>query len=1072
MYENLDVMQRTFAIMARYLSDFVISTTNIASRYASCTAWLWMVGLWLCVDLSIVMPDVRAACLGESTATITCTTTNTSTTGVGIDTSIDTTVTVDSGVTVSHTGNVIDFDQGGGSATNAVNNDGAITTTGTFSISGGSGAETIDNRGTITGDIRLRVGADTFTNQLGGMVIGDIRLDGGNDVAINDGTISRDLSGLGNDDMLTNNGNIGRDLIGGSNNDILLNTGTVGRDMREVNGNDQLTNTNIVTRNLNGENGDDTMNNSGTVVQNLNGGAGNDGITNSGSVGGDLNAGNGTNTVTNNASGMITGNLLGGGNDDTIDNAGSVMGTLNAGDGTNTVMNTGTVTLDLLGGADVDNLTNSGTIMRDLLGGAGNDQITNDGDVDGNLDVGTGTNMVTNNASGMIAGNLLGGGNDDTIDNAGSVMGTLNAGDGINMVTNTGTITMDLLGGTGNDDVTNSGSVGGNLDVGDGTNMVMNTGTITGSLLAGTGDDTISLNTGSSIGVALDGGSGTDSLTLLGTGTLDSPVANIETLDSQGDWILNAPAAFVNGATISSGTLALQNTLTANTVIGSGATLMGNGTILGTLTNNGMLSPGNSIGTITITGDYVQNPGTTLEIEVSPTNGLSDQLVISGTAQLGGTLSIVPLGDIPSSNEYTFLSATGDITGTFDEILQPSAFSFDLDFSDPTAVQLSSVSVDFLANALTPNQRATGTYLDQIFSAATPELEANLATLGAIPDITAYQAALDQLNPEFFDAFTGKTFLENYWFNSALGTRRNHCWRQEPEQAPRLQSCGHRFATWSQLDGSTIGRSGGANHISYDAEVFNLAMGGFWAPANGRASLQAAIGYSHDQLSIIDRGTGSSHRATVGVQGRKYVGPFALARLVTGGYKWSESTRTITYSTVNQEATASFNSLIASADVRLEYEAFNTQGWYGLTYGGFGTDHMTTYRFSESYAEGLGLNVDSFDATRYGLFAGGSVKRAFPFTPGGFIVPEVSLSYMAFLDGFDRTITGRLLGAESSGPTLTATGRGPDERLRLEAWLTSQQNPSLDLSVGFLASFLDGTNTQGGALQLVYRFND
>ena len=263
-------------------------------------------------------------------------------------------------------------------------------------------------------------------------------------------------------------------------------------------------------------------------------------------------------------------------------------------------------------------------------------------------------------------------------------------------------------------------------------------------------------------------------------------------------------------------------------------------------------------------------------------------------------------------------------------------------------------------------------------------------------------------------------------------------------------------------------------HISYDAEVINLAVGGFWAPANGRASVQAALGYSHDQLTMTDRGTGSSHRATVGLQGRKYFGPFALAGLFSGGYKWSESDRTITYSTVAQEASASFQSLIASAEARLEYEVFNTNGWYGLTYGGFGTDYVRTGSFSESYAEGLGLAVDEFDATRYGLLAGGAIKRAFPMPIsgiGGLVVPEVSLEYMNFLDSVDRTLTGRLLGAQSQGPPLTVTGRSPDERLRLGAWLTTQQSPSLGLSTGFLASFLDGTQTLGGALRLVYRFN-
>ena len=1464
-------------MMAGSLSDRVISTTTMATRYASRIAWLGIVGLWLFLDLSIVIPDVRAqaSCDYTDPADITCSTTTSG--AVTIDTNIDTTVTVDSLVTVDNTGIVIDFNGGDSTRVNTVNNNGEINRASGRAINGGSGKETINNNGKITNNVLLNNGDDTFINESGAEVTGLVRLGIGNDMMTNDGKITINIEGESGNDTFTNSGTINGNLLAGTGNDIIsLNTGSSidgdldgqgGTDTLRLLGNgtinhsvsgieildsqgDWTLDVDLVLENatlssgtltlatgrtltlqnaltaidmdidptlivdsgatlekagpgavidLSASDQSNTVTNNGMMTGDLLGGTGNDVITNSGSLTGtlstlagddtifldtsssitgsldggtgtdsltllgsgildhsvsgieildsqgdwtldvdlvlenatlssgtltlatgrtltlqnaltaidmdidptlivdsgatlekagpgaviDLSASDQSNTVTNN--GMMTGDLLGGTGNDVITNSGSLTGTLStlAGDDTifldtsssitgsldggtgtdsltllgsgildhsvsgieildsqgdwtldvdlvleNATLSSGTLTLatgrtltlqnaltaidmdidptlivdsgatlekagpgaviDLSASDQSNTVTNNGMMTGDLLGGTGNDVITNSGSltgtlstlagddtifldtsssITGSLDGGTGTdsltllgsgildhsvsgieildsqgdwtldvdlvlenatlssgtltlatgrtltlqnaltaidmdidptlivdsgatlekagpgavidlsasdqsNTVTNN--GMMTGDLLGGTGNDVITNSGSLTGTLNTGNGMNTVINSGTMTGSVLGGSGNDQITNTGTVGGDLYTGNGTNTVTNSGTITSSLLGGSGDDTIFLNTGSSITGMLDGSSGTDSLTLLGNGTINHSIDNIETLDSQGDWTLNTATNFVNGATINSGTLTLENTLTAETVIESGATLMGNGMIIGTLTNNGRLSPGNSIGTITITGDYVQNPGTTLEIEVSPTNGVSDQLVITGgTAQLlGGTLSIIPLGDIASSNEYTFLTADGGITGTFDDIVNTSAFSFDLDFSDPTAVRLISVSADFLANALTPNQRATGTYLDQIFSTATPELEENLATLGAIPDTTAYQAALDQLNPEFFDAFTGKTFLENYWFNSALGTRRNQCWRQGPEQAPQLRSCGHRFATWSQIDGSTIGRSGGSNHISYDAEVYNLAMGGFWAPANGRTSLQAALGYSHDQLSIIGRGTGSSHRATVGLQGRHYVGPFALAGLVTGGYKWSESTRTITYSTVNQAATASFNSLIASADIRLEYEAFNTQGWYGLTYGGVGTDHMTTYSFSESYAEGLGLDVDSFEATRYGLVAGGSVKRAFPFLSGGFLVPEISLSYMAFLDGNDRTITGRLSGAESLGPTLTATGQGPDERLRLGAWLTTQQSPALDLSVGFQGSFLDGTQTLGGALQLVYRFNE
>ena len=761
----------------------------------------------------------------------------------------DTTVIVESGAILEKaagTGTLINFSASAANYT--VTNDGTLT----GDILGGSGQEIITNTGTITGHVQTNGGDDLISLGTDSSITGT--LDGGTGAdtltllgtGAGPGTIDHTVSNI---EFLDLQGDWTLDENIGFT-DATLSSGTLTLDTdRTLTLQNSLdapalgTDTTVIV-----ESGAILEKAAGTgTLINFSASAANYTVTNDGTLTGDILGGSGQEIITN--TGTITGHVQTNGGDDLISlgTDSSITGTLDGG--------TGADTLTLLGtgaGPGTIDHTVSNIEFLDLQGDWTLDE--NIGFTDATLSSGTltlDTDRTLTLQNSLDAPAL---GTDTTvIVESGAILekaagtGTLinfSASAANYTVTNDGTLTGDILGGSGQEIITNTGTITGDVQTNGGNDDITNAGSITGSLLAGTGDDTISLNTGSSITGTLNGGSGTDSLTLLGTGTLDSSVTGIETLDSQGDWTVNTAAAFANGATLSSGTLSLQNTLTANTVIGSGATLMGIGTIDGNLTNNGILSPGNSIGTITITGDYVQNPGTTLEIEVSPTNGVSDQLLISGTAQLGGTLSIIPLGDIPSSNEYTFLTAAGGITGTFDDILNTSAFDFELDFSDPNAVLLKSVSVNFLANALTPNQRATGTYLDRIFSMATPELEANLATLGSIPDISAYQAALDQLNPEFFDAFTGKTFLENNWFNSALGTRRNHCWRQEPEHAPRLRSCGHRFGTWSQVDGSTIERKGGPQHISYDAEVYNLAMGGFWAPANGRASLQAALGYS------------------------------------------------------------------------------------------------------------------------------------------------------------------------------------------------------------------------------------
>jgi uncharacterized protein with beta-barrel porin domain len=237
------------------------------------------------------------------------------------------------------------------------------------------------------------------------------------------------------------------------------------------------------------------------------------------------------------------------------------------------------------------------------------------------------------------------------------------------------------------------------------------------------------------------------------------------------------------------------------------------------------------------------------------------------------------------------------------------------------------------------------------------------------------------------------------------------------------------------------------------------------------ASFQAAVGYSQDHLTIADRGTGRSDRGTLGAQVRERIGPISVTALVSAAYKSSDSDRTITYASVNELASAEFNTWVVSSDVRLEYEAVNAMGWYVTPYAGLSIDKVTTDGFSELFANGLGLRVDGFGTTQSSVFVGGSVKRAYPLQAGGILVPEVSLEYTGYLDGYDRSIGGRLEGAGASGATLEVSGRGPERRLETGVWLNLQSNPVLSIKGGFLASFLDGTETFGGALRIDFRFN-
>lgn len=98
------------------------------------------------------------------------------------------------------------------------------------------------------------------------------------------------------------------------------------------------------------------------------------------------------------------------------------------------------------------------------------------------------------------------------------------------------------------------------------------------------------------------------------------------------------------------------------------------GIILGNLTNSaGVLAPGQSAGKTAIAGNYVQQSGGALQIEVGGLTSATqyDTLSVTGTTTLGGTLQLSLLnGFVPTpASTFTVLSSTGNLTGSFSNIL-------------------------------------------------------------------------------------------------------------------------------------------------------------------------------------------------------------------------------------------------------------------------------------------------------------------------------------------------------------------------------------------------------------------
>ncbi|RJP38129.1 MAG: hypothetical protein C4547_04890 [Phycisphaerales bacterium] len=112
-----------------------------------------------------------------------------------------------------------------------------------------------------------------------------------------------------------------------------------------------------------------------------------------------------------------------------------------------------------------------------------------------------------------------------------------------------------------------------------------------------------------------------------------------------------------------------------------GGRIGGNGlTLFGNIRNTGgRTAPGRSSGALTLDGDYVQERGGTMEIELG---GLvpdveHDVLVVTGDAALGGTMEILLIdGFEPQVGDRFTVMTYGSHSGEFDRVIPPCGYEF------------------------------------------------------------------------------------------------------------------------------------------------------------------------------------------------------------------------------------------------------------------------------------------------------------------------------------------------------------------------------------------------------------
>jgi hypothetical protein len=209
-----------------------------------------------------------------------------------------------------------------------------------------------------------------------------------------------------------------------------------------------------------------------------------------------------------------------------------------------------------------------------------------------------------------------------------------------------------------------SGAGGGAIVADDASAVAFNNqGSFTSSILGGNLNINVVLSNSGSVTLQ-QGALGLNTATNSGTVTVSAG-----TTLGIGSYTQSAGSTILNGAAINGGSLGIN-----------GGSLVGSGTINVNVTSGGQVIPGGigAAGTLTINGNYTQTATGALDIDIGGTTAGSqyDQLAVSGTAALGGTLNVATIGTFAPAFGNTFQVLTfGSSSGNFATYIGPSLAS-------------------------------------------------------------------------------------------------------------------------------------------------------------------------------------------------------------------------------------------------------------------------------------------------------------------------------------------------------------------------------------------------------------
>ncbi len=559
-------------------------------------------------------------------------------------------------------------------------------------------------------------------------------------------------------------------------------------------------------------------------------------------------------------------------------------------------------------------------------------------------------------------------------DNAALVFDQATDGTYAGVISGTGTLTKS---GTGNVTLSGANTYSGGTTV--------SAGTLTGTTTSLQGN--ITDNAALVFDQATDGTysgviSGTGTLTKTGTGTLTLSGAN----------------TYTGLTTLSAGTLDLGGQVSGDLTV-NGGLLMGTGTVAGggtlTLNNGASFAPGNSIGTLTVSGDYVQNAGSTLEVEIFKDAGgvlSNDQVNVTGTATLaaGSTIEVTDLTPpdrfIATGDTFDIITTTGGVTDNGATITSLSAsLSFTSSIVGNDFI-LTALRSQFGSNAVGTNNAAVLGAVDGDLGSAAGDFLTVVNELSALSAGALNNAAEELLPlPHASTAAFTTTLSTNVSASTAsyLNRRRQGALHIARYGAPQ----GHE-SLLAQASGAQPRTARDVRairpEVSDQTKNFYVQPFGMYyeqdstSQFTGFSASSAGMSFGIDNI-VDDRwvvGVGGAYMHTwmnfdgsagdgeidsfrVGPYVSYFEDDFYIDAMLGFGYHLNKTERDVNFGGINRTAKADYDAYDFSAYLGTGYD-FDLQHWTLTPTASLQYTNLHAQSFRESGAGAAGLDVDAY----------------------------------------------------------------------------------------------------------------